>query len=85
MTITESLEILKKEAETMADARGSDYSGVIELKTGLNWANPPRWVTDKVGIVHCSNCTREAYWDTDYGQQKFDYCHYCGAYMKGVE
>lgn len=29
----------------------------------------------------CSICKHEAYWDTDYGQQLFDYCPYCGARM----
>ena len=29
----------------------------------------------------CSVCHKEAYWDTDYGQQLFDYCPYCGAKM----
>ena len=35
------------------------------------------------GILYCSNCKNEAYWDTDYGQQKFDYCPNCGAKMDG--
>lgn len=34
-------------------------------------------------ITYCSNCHNEAYWDTDYGQQTFDYCPYCGAEMRG--
>ena len=34
------------------------------------------------GIIFCSQCHKEAYWDTDYGQQLFDYCPYCGAYMR---
>ena len=33
------------------------------------------------GIIYCSECNNEAYWDTDYGQQLFDYCPYCGAKM----
>lgn len=36
-------------------------------------------------FIYCSNCISEAYWDTDYGQQEFDYCPYCGADMKGEE
>ena len=32
-------------------------------------------------IWYCSNCNNEAYWDTDYGQQLFDYCPNCGATM----
>lgn len=33
------------------------------------------------GFIVCSECKHEAYWDTDYGQQLFDYCPYCGARM----
>lgn len=33
-------------------------------------------------IMICSNCKEEAYWDTDYGQQLFDYCPYCGTRMR---
>ena len=35
--------------------------------------------------LYCSNCLSEAYWDSDYGHQKFDYCPNCGAKMKGGE
>ena len=31
---------------------------------------------------YCSECLNEAYWDTDYGQQLFDYCPNCGARME---
>ena len=31
--------------------------------------------------IYCSSCKNEAYWDTDYGPQEFDYCPYCGAKM----
>lgn len=34
-------------------------------------------------FIHCSVCGHEAYWDTDYGQQEFDFCPYCGADMRG--
>lgn len=37
-----------------------------------------------VGKV-CSACHNEAYWDTDYGQQLFPYCPYCGAKMSKEE
>ena len=33
-------------------------------------------------VKYCSACYNEAYWDTDYGQQLFVYCPYCGADMK---
>ena len=35
--------------------------------------------------MHCSACWHEAYYDTDYGQQLFDYCPNCGADMRGEE
>lgn len=31
--------------------------------------------------MYCSECHNEAYWDTDYGQQLFDYCPNCGSWM----
>ena len=41
------------------------------------------WVEAKPFIgKHCSACGYEAYWDSDYGQQLFDYCPYCGADMR---
>ena len=52
-----------------------------------------RWVTgseltiNRKNIVtpflYCSVCGEEAYWDTGYGQQKFNYCPNCGAKMDG--
>ena len=35
------------------------------------------------GDKYCSVCYEEAYFDTDYGQQLFDYCPNCGADMRG--
>ena len=32
--------------------------------------------------LYCSVCHNEAYWDTDYGQQIFDFCPNCGADMR---
>ena len=29
---------------------------------------------DNCDFWTCSNCNKELYWDTDYGQQKFNYC-----------
>lgn len=49
------------------------------LKHG-RWESP---VSVGNGIKFCSVCRNEAYWDTDYGQQLFDYCPYCGARMDG--
>lgn len=44
--------------------------------TKLNW-----WI-QRDGIYFCAHCMNEAYWDTDYGQQLFDYCPYCGNKME---
>ena len=45
-----------------------------------------KWIhfTDD-GFIFCSECYKEAYWDTDYGQQLFDYCPNCGADMRGED
>lgn len=40
-----------------------------------------RWVKYDNGVCYCSVCQNEAYWDTDYGQQLFEYCPHCGAAM----
>ena len=52
---------------------------VVERKRG-KWidANP---MSGRVGKV-CSACGNEAYCDSDYGQQLFDWCPYCGAKME---
>lgn len=41
-----------------------------------------KWVKNDIGIYFCSVCDSEAYWDTDYGQQLFDCCPFCGADMR---
>lgn len=33
------------------------------------------------GEKYCSVCYKEAYFDTDYGQQLFDFCPNCGSRM----
>ena len=38
---------------------------------------------EEMNCVFCSACGKSAYWDTDYGQQLFPYCPYCGAKMDG--
>ena len=46
------------------------------------------WVAHKgfeQNVYGCSVCGNEAYWDTDYGQQLFRYCPYCGARMIDFE
>ena len=43
------------------------------------------WVKNDIGIYFCSECDSEAYWDTDYGQQLFPCCPYCGIRMDGAK
>lgn len=33
-------------------------------------------------LTYCSECYQEAYCDTDYGDQLFEYCPYCGSHME---
>ena len=59
----------------LKDVKAAEAADVQPVERG-------RWfyINDE-GIVYCSECNNEAYWDTDYGQQLFDYCPYCGAKM----
>ena len=57
--------------------RNIPSADVQPVKHG-RWESP---VSVGNGIKFCSVCRNEAYWDTDYGQQLFDYCPYCGARM----
>lgn len=53
---------------------------VVERKRG-KWIDA-KPMSGRVGKV-CSACGNEAYWDSDYGQQLFDWCPYCGADCRG--
>lgn len=65
--------------QSIADIQTAD---VVERKRG-KWVNAkPR--SGKVGLI-CSACENEAYWDSDYGQQEFNWCPYCGAMMERSE
>ena len=64
--------------ETQNRVRELPAADVQPVKRG-KWENPKSVGN---GIIYCSVCRNEAYWDTDYGQQLFDYCPYCGAKMK---
>lgn len=44
-----------------------------------------KWIygmLDNCNQYYCSECGNYAYWDTDYGQQLFDFCPRCGAKMR---
>lgn len=55
-------------------------SDVPEKKVGKWIDAKPR--SGRLGKI-CSCCENEAYWDSDYGQQLFGWCPWCGAEMKG--
>ena len=60
------------EALTFCDNKATD----VQLVKRGKWFH-----INNEGFIYCSECNHEAYWDTDYGQQLFDYCPYCGAKM----
>jgi hypothetical protein len=45
--------------------------------------NNLEWVYDKESDTYfCPNCLTNAYTDTVFGQQLFDFCPYCGAFLR---
>lgn len=71
------------------DGDGANYDRDFDeaVKIAIEAVNDRRphgkWIEADNGVIHCSECNEEAYWDTDYGQQKFDFCPNCGSYNKG--
>lgn len=67
------------DSESMENELGYLYKmareGALDKRSG-------KWIKGKNSFYYCSSCNHEAYWDTDYGQQLFDYCPYCGARME---
>lgn len=49
-----------------------------------------RWVygycdIQRMQCWYCEKCGNDAYWDTDYGQQLFDFCPHCWQKMQKVK
>ena len=63
--------------------RRADHLPVVrgKWKQGKEFSAYPR-VPFTSTAYYCSNCEEEAYWDTDYGQQLFDFCPNCGCQME---
>ena len=59
----------------LKDVKAAEAADVQPVKRG-KWFH-----VNNDGFIYCSECNNEAYWDTDYGQQLFDFCPYCGAKM----
>lgn len=76
-TVAEASTLFKAKAVIYSQQRY--FADVQPVKRG-RWETP---VSVGNGIKFCSVCRNEAYWDTDYGQQLFDFCPYCGARMDG--
>lgn len=55
-----------------------------EWKKGKDFPSCPRvkFISD---AYYCSVCENEAFYDTDYGQQLFNFCPNCGADMRKNE
>ena len=84
------------ECQVIIDANNEEEAKNIAIKNIQNCLNPyyieayaegqsvkrGQWIKGDMSFIYCSECHKEAYWDTDYGQQLFDYCPYCGADMR---
>lgn len=85
------LDVVRILQKAYAEGRVKAKDGLASVLDDINAADVQpvkrgRWfhINDE-GIVYCSECNNEAYWDTDYGQQLFDFCPYCGARMDGEQ
>ena len=84
--------LLAKINENPAEKNGERCAQILEaiLEAPTADVEPVKhgeWVNNdnEWKFYKCSICGNEAYWDTDYGQQLFDYCSNCGAKMDGKE
>lgn len=84
--------------EAILDARRSETETVLKLIRLINaqpcaklnhgwWVDGETIAGDKFlsGIQYCSVCHKEAYWDSERGQQLFPCCPNCGADMRGEQ
>lgn len=74
-----------RKSEAEAITAWNRAMGATDKNVGDKERKKGEWVdgNGKDTFIHCSVCDKEAYWDTDYGQQEFDFCPYCGADMRG--
>lgn len=67
------------------DPRSYEYKAVKELPSVIPQPKEGEWITAKDSYeIICSRCEYEAF-DKDGEWFKPDYCHTCGAKMKGAE
>lgn len=43
-----------------------------------SWGENLHYTKDEKGVYKCPACGEEAYYDSDYGQQLFVFCPWCG-------
>lgn len=92
-TAIEALEQYENAFEHGYTEAESEYREILERKRGewIDGLDIPKEERERHPYVYlhgekfCSVCYKEAYFDTDYGQQLFDYCPNCGSRMKEVE
>lgn len=88
MTIAQIYESAKRRLDKNEITIG-EFCNIVDITVDAHkvstakWINDPKYSYSEIKI--CSNCKEEAYWDTDYGQQLFNYCPYCGAKMEEEE
>lgn len=61
------------------DVAGTIKAFDVAIKAlGKQVAKKPFMNDRNCGFWTCPSCNYELYWDSDYGQQKFEHCSYCG-------
>lgn len=75
---------VREEALYIIDAMPTVEPKRGEWKKGKEFQSYPRvkFISD---AYYCSVCENEAFYDTDYGQQLFNFCPNCGADMRKNE
>ena len=93
MTKQDAIETLKifrndyiREDSAMCRAISIALDALRQSKVEAEPVRQGRWAygynSESCMLCHfCTACGKEAYWDTDYGQQLFEFCPNCGARM----
>lgn len=78
--------ILKGIPVSMAMLKGTPECELARAEHGY-WIDGENMNGEKFlpGIKYCSACHKEAYWDSENGQQLFPYCPNCGTKMEKNE
>ena len=76
--------ISKATGVKFCDAYENVVKGMQALSLVTSQPKVGKWIGVDNGVIYCSKCNEEAYWDTVYGQRTFDFCPFCGADMREV-